>query len=185
MRTNTNTGKSWCVITGAPSCGKSSTIRALNARGYQTLPEAARIVLDQRISEGDDPDEVRQEGDFHEQIESVDRDIETLLPTNDIAFLDRSLADNIAYRRHFGSEVPEALTDECVEFYDSVFVLERIPFKDDSVRSESDEEAEEIQTTLIETYEELGYEVTTVPVMPIDERCDTILSDVIQTPPIH
>jgi len=185
MTNDTFANGSWCVITGAPSCGKTSTIRALQAIGYTTLPEAARIVIDQRISEGDDPQSVRKEDDFHEQIEEMDRQIESLLPEYEDVFLDRSLADNIGYRRHFGSPVPDKLIEECTDKYDSIFVLEPLPFVDDAVRSESAEEAQDLHYTLIETYEDLGYDVDVVPVKPIDERCDLIVNSLIQTPPIH
>ena len=166
------------VITAGPSAGKSSTIRELAARGHQTLPEAARIRFDQAISEGEEPAEVRKEPDFHEQIESLDRQIEGHINTCDTTFLDRSLADNIAYRRlNPDADVPESLRKEVENKYSTVFVLERIEFKDDDVRSEDDDEAEQIHQELIQTYKDLGYDPVIVPVLPVDERADFIESN--------
>lgn len=163
----------WNVITAGPSAGKSSTIREISARGYRTGPEAARILFDQSISEGGDPEAVRAADDFHERVEAIDRRIESNLP-DEVTFLDRSLADNVAYRRHFDSPVPDALLATCRDRYEHVFLLERIGFEDDEVRSEDEAEARELHEEIRTAYQDLGYEVTDVPLMPVDERADFI-----------
>lgn len=176
------------VITAGPSAGKSSTIRELSARGYRTLPEAARILFDQRISEGDDPEAVRQEDNFHEQVESIDERIESHIPDTEVVFLDRSLADNLAYRRMFGNKDPDALdkiTQACVGRYENVFLLERIEFKDDEVRSEDEEEARETHEAIRKAYKDLGYYPIDVPLMPVDERADFIEDEAQHPEPIH
>lgn len=176
------------VITAGPSAGKSSTIRELSARGYRTLPEAARILFDQRISEGDDPEAVRQEDNFHEQVESIDERIESHIPDTETVFLDRSLADNLAYRRMFGNDDTESvvkLTNACDGRYDNIFMLERIDFKDDEVRSEDEEEAERTHSAIYQAYKDLGYNPIHVPLMPVDERADFIEQQAQHPEPIH
>ncbi len=165
-----------CVITAGPSAGKTSTLRELSARGYRTLPEAARILFDQAVSEGEDPEEIREADDFHEQVERVDRRIESQLAelAGADVFLDRSLADNIAYRRHFGNPVPDDLRAEVTDRYDLIFLLEQLPFEEDYARDEDADEAKELHATIRETYLDLGYDVVEVPVVPIDERVDLI-----------
>lgn len=163
----------WNVITAGPSAGKSSTIRELAARGYRTGPEAARILFDQLISEGGDPEQIRQADDFHDRVEAIDRRIESNLP-EEVTFLDRSLADNVAYRRHFGNPVPDDLFETCRDRYDTILLLERIRFSDDEVRSEDEAEAQELHEELRIAYQDLGYHVTDVPLMPVDERADFI-----------
>ena len=174
------------VITAGPSAGKSSTIRELSARGYRTLPEAARLLFDQAISEGSSPESKRQEDDFHEQVEAIDRRIESHIPDDEVVFLDRSIVDNVAYRRMFGSPtVREQIVDEATDKYDNVFILERIEFTDDAVRSEDEQEAAETHETIIDTYTDLGYDPIHVPLMPVDSRADFIERHVEKTPPIH
>lgn len=163
----------WNVITAGPSAGKSSTIRELSARGYRTGPEAARILFDQLISEGGDPEELRHADDFHEQVEAVDRRIESNL-SEEMTFLDRSLADNVAYRRHFDRPVPDDLVEACRNRYDQVLLLERIQFEDDAVRSEDEAEARELHGKIRTAYRDLGYTVTDVPLMPVDDRADYV-----------
>lgn len=175
------------VITAGPSAGKTSTLRELSARGYRTLPEAARLLLDQRISEGDDPDKVRHEPDFHEQVEHHDHRIEThLQDIDDVVFLDRSLADNIAYRRHFNSPDNPDLWTTCTDRYDNIFILERLDFQDDAVRAESgDDEAQTLHDELRTVYQELGYNPIDVPLMPVDQRADYIEDHITKPDPIH
>ncbi|MFB6207193.1 MAG: AAA family ATPase [Haloglomus sp.] len=163
----------WNIITAGPSAGKSSTIRELSARGYRTGPEAARILFDQCISEGGDPEQLRRADDFHEQVEAIDLRIESNL-SEEVTFLDRSLADNIAYRRHFDNPVPDELFERCRGRYDNVLLLERIRFRDDEVRSEDEAEARELHGEIRAAYRDLGYDVTDVPLMPVDERADFI-----------
>ena len=166
------------VITAGPSAGKSSTIRELSSRGYRTLPEAARVLFDQRISEGDTPKEVRQEPDFHEQVEAVDRRIEQYFPEDEPVFLARGLADNLAYRQHFGNaDDPEyaVVLDEVRDRYDNVFLLDRLDFEDDEVRSEDEEEAQVLHAKIRKAYKGLNCTVYEVPVIPVDDRVDYIL----------
>ena len=173
------------VITAGPSAGKSSTVRELSARGYDTLPEAARILFDQAISEGRDPAAVREDDDFHEQLESIDRIIESHIEER-VVFLDRSLADNIAYRRRFrNTGRVEDLIEECRGKYDNIFILERITFKDDEVRVEDEDEAEKTHRAIKQAYRDAGYDLIEVPVMPVDERADRIEQKITKTPPIH
>lgn len=177
----------WHVITAGPSAGKSSTIRELSSRGYRTAPEAARILFDQTISEGGSPEAKRRESDFHQQVERIDRRIERNLPEDEIVFLDRSLADNIAYRNRFGNHddiLYHELHAECADKYGDVFLLDRIEFQDDEVRVEDEEEAQKTHEALRRAYENLGYDVYDVPVKPVDKRADDI-ENYIQRTAIH
>lgn len=169
----------WNVITAGPSAGKTSTLRTLAAEGHHIAPEAARIVIDQAISEGHDPEHARDAyDDFQNTVEATNRRIENNLPTNgETVFLDRSLADNIAYRRVLHDENPTALMDECRNRYDTVFLLEQLPFEADYARDEDAQLAKDLHEALRTTYTELGYEVVEIPVEPIDQRVSRIISN--------
>jgi len=174
------------VITAGPSAGKSSIIRELSARGYRTLPEAARILFDQNISEGTDPADVRARPDFHDQVEHIDRWIESnLAEMDEPVFLDRSLADNIAYRRHNDEPVENWIVEECRERYDTIFLLDRIEFEDDDVRDEDPQEAQELHEELRQVYTDLGYDIHEIEVCPLDLRADMIVAEIERAPPIH
>jgi predicted ATPase len=69
------------------------------------------------------------------------------------------------------------LLGECEEYYDNVFILERIDFQDDAVPSEDAQEAQEIHSLIVDSYEMLGYSPTHIPVKPVDERVDIIINN--------
>lgn len=167
---------SWNVLTAGPSAGKTSTMRELSARGYTTVPEAARLVIDQAISEGYTPDTVRDEMDFQQLVIDRDYEIEHRAPDDRCVFFDRSLADNIAYCRLYEGSVDESLIEDCRHRYDNIFILERITFQDDYARNEeSDEEAQRVHEEIVQTYKYLGYDPIHVPLASVDERAKMIL----------
>lgn len=171
------------VITAGPSAGKSSVIRELSARGYTTRPEGARLVLDQAISEGKDVASLKQDPAFHEMVE--DRDIQILDNTSDDehVFFDRSIIDNIAYRQLAGNEPVPTRVMDAVDMFDTVFVLERLPFKEDEARAGDDEEwAQTVHQELKDVYRELGFTLNEIPVMPVDERTDRIENIAVRGP---
>lgn len=164
----------WHVLTAGPSAGKSSVIRELSGRGYRTNPEGARIFIDQKISEGFDPEEVRSKFNFHWWVEETDKRIERTLSDDETAFLDRSVADNIAYRNVHSVQSRPELGDFCRDRYGTIFMLERIDFQDDYARDENEEWAQRVHEELWRVYRDLGYEPIHVPLMPVDERADFI-----------
>jgi predicted ATPase len=171
----------WNVITAGPSAGKSSTIRELSARGYRTAPEAARLVLDQVKSEGLDPKEFRRGGKYQQRVEAADTRITMSMPNDETVFFDRSVADNIAYRTFHDNVDTEEIASASVmakSYFDNVFLLDRIEFEEDDVRTEDEQEAQGIHRELRRTYSDLGFDIEEVPVMPVDERVDYILEKI-------
>lgn len=164
------------VITAGPSAGKTSTIRELSARGYRTSPEGARIVLDQLVSEGIEPKEFREENgqEYQERVIEVDLRVENNTPEDEVVFMDRSVVDNFAYARLTDREVSEDLWDQCKDKYGLVFRLDQLSFEDDYARTEDEKLSTKIHSELGSIYQELGYEVIDIPVMPVDERADLI-----------
>lgn len=167
------------VITSGPSSGKSSLIREISARGYRTIPEAARLYLNQKISEGLNVEEIRGTEEFQNNLINLNKQMEEkIIRSSETIFMDRSLADNIGYMRFKDMEVPQSLFEECKDRYDYVFILEQLPFEDDHVRNEAPEEAKEIHNEIRQAYLDLGYSPILIPVIPIDERADVIFNHI-------
>lgn len=177
----------WHVLTAGPSAGKTSVINELSARGYRTAPEGARVVLDQAVSDGRDPKAWREDSpqEYQDHVIAADKRIQANLPDVGHVFMDRSIADNIAYSRLTDRSVPDAVWDLARQ-YDTVFQLEQIPFEDDYARTEDEQMAESIHEELRSVYQELGYTVIDVDLMPVDRRADFIEHCVRSGPPaIH
>lgn len=165
------------VITGGPCCGKTSVIRELATRGYYTVPDAARLFVDRKASEGYDKGEVWDTYPVGTEAIEIDRRAEHYIPDGVTAVLDYSLACNIAYHRVFDGDerhIPEGVKDEVRDRYDGVFRFDRLPYEEDDVRKEDDETAESIHAELGAVYEELGYHVVDVPVKPIEDRANYV-----------
>lgn len=176
----------WHVITAGPSAGKSSVVRELSARGYRTGPEGARLVIDQAVSDGEDVDDLRSRQEYQDRVVDANLRIERNLPDpgEQHVFLDRSLADNIAYSRLFDRELPDNIEETCRDRYDTVFLLERIDYTEDYARTEDPSEAMQIHEELRQVYEELGYTVLDVPLEPVDRRAKMIEDHIVWGPPV-
>ncbi|MBU0466094.1 MAG: ATP-binding protein [Nanoarchaeota archaeon] len=158
------------VISGGPCSGKSTLIRELGNKGYAVMKEVARKVLDTKGT---------REVSVDLQMEIASRQIECENELNDgeITFLDRGLVDVMVYSNHFLGGLPNVL--EGFQFrnrYDVVFIPDRLPFEDDGLRIESGEEhAQALHDEVWKAYEDCGYDVERVPVMPLEERVDYII----------
>ena len=51
----------WYVLTGAPCSGKTTLIELLQEKGYQTVPELARVYIDEQLANGLTLEELRQD----------------------------------------------------------------------------------------------------------------------------
>lgn len=166
----------WCVITGAPCSGKTAVIEELAKRGFRIKPEAARAYIDQRLAGGESLAEIKADNlAFERHILMAKVSVETQLPKDTLIFMDRAVPDSIAYYRIEGLAPEEPLFYSKRVRYRTIFLLDRLEFQEDRVRSESDELADHIETLLIEAYEDLGYSVVRVPLMGISQRADYIL----------
>lgn len=168
----------WCVITGAPSSGKTSVIDELQRRGYATDNEIARELMEKLMATGKSLADIRTK---QESVQELQRNIlkvkmehEASLDPQKIVFMDRGMGDSITYYRRAGLD-PMTAKAACEKYrYRHVFLFERLPLQKDNIRTESDADAENIEKMLQSDYESLGYKVVRVPVLPVSGRADFI-----------
>src|SRR5690606_12672365 len=96
-------------------------------------------------------------------------------------FIDRGIPDVVAYLDYIGDEYPAQFTKACEDFkYSKTFILP--PWEDiyesDSERYENFEQAEKIQSYLIETYKKYGYDLIEVPKDTVENRILYILDKI-------
>lgn len=168
----------WCVITGAPSSGKTSVIEELAQRGYAIQNEIARELIEECLRRGmtlaevRGPDHVKE---LQKRILQLKAGREKALDPEKLIFSDRGTPDSISYFRLAGLETEEAVAASKIFRYRAVFMLDRLPLKSDGVRTEDDAQAEALGRMIAEDYKALGYALTPVPVMPVPARVDFIL----------
>ena len=165
------------VLTGGQGTGKSTLLARLSARGFRTLPEAARQVIEEELAAASDRLPWKDLAAFQQRVVRLQLEWEDgLNDGNDIIFLDRSIIDGHSYSRHGGAETPAEIAHHARGRYDRVFVLEPLPtYENDACRRETKEEQVVIHNLVIEDYRSFGYEPIFVPVLPVEERADYIL----------
>ncbi len=167
----------WHVITGAPSCGKTTLIDQLASMGYQTVPEIARQYIEAEVAKGRAVAEIRSNPvELECELMDLQRSVERELRANDVVFLDRGLPDCLAFCRLAGLNPNDHLA-ECFHYrYASVFVLDQLPFDHDGTRMKEDADiADYLDEWHARDYRALGYPVVRVPVLPPEERLAFVL----------
>lgn len=169
----------WYVITGGPHSGTDLLIDSLALLGYHTVPEAARVYIEQANSKGISTGELRRdEKSFQRHVFQLKLDIEARTPRHSSVFFTRGIPDTIAYCKLHGWDTSEFEELSRGRPYIKVFCLDQIPgYKNDSARIEDEETAEEIGRLLHQNYRELEYNIVKIPVLPIEQRAEVILSN--------
>lgn len=168
----------WHVITGAPSCGKTTVINLLAERKYQTAPEGARLYMEREIARGRSLEEVHSNKIVTERgIAMAQLEVERGLQAKECIFLDRGIPDCLAWYRALGLN-PNELLRECFHHrYASVFILDPLPLHQDGLRYKDTALQGFTDEWHVRDYRALGYSITRVSVMPPEGRIDFILSE--------
>lgn len=173
------TANNWYVVTGAPSSGKTTTLKALEKKGYKVFYEWARIYIDQEMKKGRTLKEIRRdELEFQRKILDLKVNFEKKLPKRNLAFMERGIPDSTAYMKLAGGKkdkILERALKNC--YYKKVFLLELIKYGLDYARTESQEEAILLDNLLEKSYTDLGIKVIRVPKMSVSKRVKFILDN--------
>jgi len=167
----------WYVITGIPSSGKTTVLEHLGKAGYRTVPEAARVLIDEGVAQGITVAEIRSnEGDFQRRVTNLKLKTEAELPLDEVIFLDRAMPDSIAYYQLCGLDPEEARAVCYRDLYRKVFLMKPITFDGDYARTESPDAIARLAGLLRDAYEQLGYEIVVVPAVSVEDRVRFILA---------
>ena len=166
----------WHVITGAPSCGKTTLINLLDDKGFQTVPESARQYMEREIARGRTIDEIRENpASLQSSLNDMMVRIEHGLRANDVAFLDGAVPGCLAWSRLFGLN-PNEILRECFHHrYASVFILDRLPLQLNGLRFEENAYTDFLDEWIARDYSALGYSIVRVPVLAPEERLAFVL----------
>ena len=167
----------WYVVTGGPGSGAGKVIQELAIRGYQTVPEAARVLIDRYEIRGVSSRELRRdEAAFQQRVFRMKLEIEEGIPKDRTVFFERGVPDSIPYYEICGLDY-KGIVRVSRGRYRKIFFLEELPeYKQDYARIEDEATARHIGRLLRPRYVELGYDVVDVPVMYTEPRAEFILS---------
>jgi predicted ATPase len=167
----------WYVITGGPSSGKSTVVKALKDMGYKTTLEAARHYIDLQRINGRSTDEIRaNQHQFQHKILNLQIELEKRLDPKEEIFFDRGLPDEVAYYKHFHLELDRKLLDYLkTTSYKKIFIMDLLNLDADYARTEDQEAQVALHNLIIDVYEKRGEPIVFVPVLPVKERVKFIL----------
>jgi len=168
----------WYILTGAPGVGKTTTLEALREHGIRTVPEAARALLDDAISAGQDVDSARQdERRFQDRVLESKLRTEAECDDGALTVFDRGIPDTLAYYRLYGWE-PSRLLKEALAgaIYAAAFVLDPLPIVSaDPLRTESPAQRNRLVDLIRAAYSEHGTPTMRVAPMSLDQRVAFLL----------
>lgn len=168
----------WYVITGAPSSGKTSTLKYLKKKGYKVYFEWARIYIDQEMKKGKALSDIRKdELRFQKKVLKLKESFEKKLNPKKLLFMERGIPDSTAYMIWAGGIDPalKQALKKCS--YRKVFLMDLIKFKKDYARTESQEEAVLLDELIEKSYTDLGIPVIRVPMLTAAKRAKFILDN--------
>jgi predicted ATPase len=167
----------WHVIAGAPCSGKTTLIGQLAGKGFQTVPEAGRLFIEQEMAGGRTIHPIFEDGAALQRgIAEMQLEIEGGFRAEDVAFLDGAVPSSLAWYRAYGLD-PNEILPECFRHrYALVFLLDRLPFQPDEERVEEVAAlGAYLDEWLARDYRALGYRVVRVPALPPGERLAFLL----------
>ncbi len=185
-------GLSYChnkfILTGGPCCGKTTVLKELAKRKYQTCPEAYGELYKEAKAQGTIseflPHTIKQRWQLLKKHEEQEAKLDPTKP----AFLDRSIPDVIFYGNYLNLTMPQDLIARFLAHkneYDLVFIFEPLPhdlYYKTEVRYESWEEANAIYEALLSGYIVYGFKICMVPFDTVENRTNLVLSKIRAVP---
>ncbi|CCB66130.1 MULTISPECIES: AAA family ATPase [unclassified Hyphomicrobium] len=176
-------GSRLVIVTGGPGSGKSSLAAALADAGFRTMPEAGRGIIRDQVAIGGAALPWADQNAFADLMLSWDlrsyREAQAAAEIG-IVFFDRGIPDVIGYLQLSGLPVPPQVqrAAEMFRYNNRVFIAPPWPeiFTQDSERKQTIEEAEATYHAMADVYTGLGYELVTLPRLPVAERAAFVLS---------
>jgi len=172
--------ENFIVISGASGGGKSTLLKALKSRGYNTVEEAGRRIVEAELMSHENAVPWKNMSLFLQRAIDLSRqDYERVAKVKAPTFFDRSLVDLIlAYKRISGSSEYDVLLDK-YRYASRVYFVPPWPeiFINDTARQHSLEDAINEYQRLKLGYPTLGYDINIIPKATIQERTHYILKD--------
>ena len=166
----------WHVISGAPSCGKTTLIDQLADKEFHTVPETAHLYIEKEMALGRTINEIlKNRVELQGVLIEMQLAIEHELQIHEMTFLDRALPDCLAFNRYVGLN-PNEILPECFHHrYASVFILDPLPFQENGVRDVDSAIISYLDEWIARDYSALGYPVVRVPVLAPQDRLAFVL----------
>jgi predicted ATPase len=170
------------IITGGPGVGKTTLLQQLHQRGYQTIPEDARRIIQQQIIEGGNGLPWKNRLLYAQLMLTAAIETYQKVKAKQIVtpvFFDRSIIDTLCYMKMESIAVTEEYLKsvaKCV-YHPKVFILPpwREIYRTDNERRQTWKEAEYTFQQMKKTYLDRGYQLIEVPAATPEIRANFVL----------
>ncbi|MGB3387500.1 MAG: AAA family ATPase [Pseudaminobacter sp.] len=168
------------VVTGGPGSGKTTLITALSAAGFCSTVEAGRAVIRHQAAINGPALPWNDPALFAELMLCWEMRSHAMASgETGPVFFDRGLPDIAGYLRLSGLPVPAHVETaaKTMRYNRRVFILPPWPeiFSQDGERRQDFREAERTYEAMIDAYTTYGYDLVTVPRLPVEERRQFVL----------
>ncbi len=171
------------VISGCSGGGKSTLINGLASKGFQTVPEAGRIVVREALASNSDVLPWVDRKNFAEKLAAFAiQQFDATADLDGLVFFDRSVIEAFVYSQMHNVEIPVWLGQAVrnCRYDNTVFFVPpwQVIFVEDEERRHSFDEAITEYHSLLKAFTEFGYNVCEVPRMANQERVEFILNEI-------
>jgi predicted ATPase len=167
------------IITGGPGFGKTELIEELCRSGYVCSGEFARELIEIQTNSGGEILPWKNSKLFQQEVLKKRIAFFESVSNDSMAFADRGIPDQLAFARYKGFGSPENLTRNASDYRYASIVFVTPPWRgiyvNDLIRKETFEEAFQIHQAVIETYQNLNYQIIELPLIPSKQRMEFLL----------
>ena len=171
------------VITGGPGAGETAILRELQRRGFACVPEAARQIIQEQVSNGGDAVPwLNTERYTSLMLKKSVEDYLAHAGAEQATFFDRGILDTITHARINQFLLPDEAYLQAQKYRYNRKVFLAPPWQQiystDSERKQTFEEAMISFQMNKEVYTEYGYELVEIPCAAVETRVDFILDSI-------
>ena len=170
--------KAVVIVTGGPGFGKTSVIERLSNLGFRVGSEIARELIEEQVKTGGVKLPWKDIQAFREEVFVRRLSFLNSVTDDELAFSDRGIPDQLAFARYQGAADPHVLVKNAEKYRYFPVVFLTSPWKEiyhqDSIRTETFEEASRLHEFICQTYHDLGYQLIDLPKTAPSDRAEFI-----------